>query len=447
MKLTTLQEAIQYIIKHIPRQSVYSYPGQKGVDRVRYTLSLLGNPQEQLKIIHIAGTSGKGSTSYLISLLLHANGFSTGLYNKPHIKDIRERFQINHSLLSQEKFILYLNELVPVFEEVERSEYGRLTYFEMNSILAFYIFHKEGVDYAVIETGLGGLYDGTNVVKNKDKFFVLTSIGFDHTQILGTTYKEIATQKAGIIQSGNHGISIEQHPDAETVIESTLKEKNAFISWIRPDKNIFDVKITKDETIFNFMFNDFSLKKLSLGLLGFYQAENAGLALAAIYILSKRDKFILDELHIRQALKNAYLPGRLEIKEKKGKILVIDGAHNPQKMEAFLNSLQILFPGKKFHFLLSFKKGKDIDVMLRQILPFAKRITVSIFYTSSQEMVIESENLESIKSILEKIEFRNFNLEEDYKKAFSDALENTDDILVVTGSLYFIGELYPLIEN
>ncbi len=445
-KITTFKEAVHYIISHIPRNTVYTYPGQQGVDRVKYALSLVGSPQEKLKVIHIAGTSGKGSTSYLTSLLLQSGGFSTGLYIKPHIKDIRERFQINLSLIAENKFIQYLNELVPVFEQVAQSKYGILTYFEINSILAFYIFEKEKVEYAVIETGLGGLYDGTNVVDNKEKFFILTSIGFDHTQILGNTYREIAEQKAGIIQPGNQGISIQQHADAEKVISSYVKRQQAHISWIKHDENISDVLVSINKTQFTYRFEDMVLKDLSLGLIGSYQAENAALALTTIYLLAKRENFAIKEEQIRKALSKANLPGRLEIKRIDKKTLIIDGAHNPQKMDAFLGNLSNLFPNRKFHFLISFKKGKDIDVMLKQIIALAKHITVSIFYTDAQEMIVESEELSSIKEIFESKGFTDYSLETDYTKAFKDSLASTNDILIITGSLYFIGEIYPLID-
>ncbi len=193
-------QILSYLYGFIPDRYSLKFSGQAGIERTKYLLQLLDNPQEKIKVIHIAGTSGKGSTAYLISKLLQHHGFKVGLQVSPHLIDIRERFQINNQLIPEELFVRTFQEIKPTIEKAKNSHWGKLTFFEILVSFAFYFFWKNKVDYAVMETGLGGLYDGTNVVENKNKLVVLTKIGLDHQWILGSTYEKIASQKAGIIK-------------------------------------------------------------------------------------------------------------------------------------------------------------------------------------------------------------------------------------------------------
>lgn len=446
MQVTTFKEAEKYLYDHIPYTKKYKYPADLGIKRTKRLVELLGNPQEKIKVIHVAGTSGKGSTSYLVSVLLQACGFSTGLYIKPHILDIRERFQINNAFLSEEKFIFYVNQVIPCVEEIEKTDLGMPTYFEINVALAYYIFYKEKIDYAVIETGLGGLYDGTNVVENKNKFFVISKIGFDHTEILGNSYEEIAFQKAGIIKSFNQGISIGQQADAENVIAQKVQEQHASMQWVRKNKHITNVRLKNKKTLFDFNFGNLQLKNISLGLLGNYQAENAGLALAAVFLIAKRDNFELKIEALRTACNTAHLPARFEVLEKREKRIIIDGAHNPQKIEAMLETLKELYPKRKFNFLVAFKKEKDIHEILRLILKEASHITVTSYFTKNQEVIAISEDVQKIEEIFKEFEFTDYTLITDSKKALEYGLENSKDLLIITGSMYFISELYPILK-
>lgn len=446
MQVTTFKEAEKYLYDHIPYTKKYKYPADLGIKRTKRLVELLGNPQEKIKVIHVAGTSGKGSTSYLVSVLLQACGFSTGLYIKPHILDIRERFQINNAFLSEEKFIFYVNQVIPFVEEIEKTDLGMPTYFEINVALAYYIFYKEKIDYAVIETGLGGLYDGTNVVENKNKFFVISKIGFDHTEILGNTYKEIAFQKAGIIKPFNQGISIGQQTDAENVIAQKVEEKNALMQWLRLHKNISNIHFENDKTVFDFRFGNIKLDNLHLGLLGTYQAENVSLALATAILISKRDNFKLDFENMRKVLNTAHLPARFELREKCGKTLIIDGAHNPQKIEAMLETLDRLYPNKKFDFLVAFKKEKDIHEIIRQLLEKANHITVTSYFTKNQEVIAISEDLDKIEKNFKEFGFTDYTIIPDSKNALEYGLDKSKKMLIITGSMYFISELYSTLK-
>src|SRR3989339_1709335 len=230
--IKTFKQAEAFLALHIPKTSTQTFPGELGLNRAKYFLHLLGNPQEKLKIIHVAGTSGKGSTCYLISSLLISQGFKVGLHQSPHLTDVTERFQINNQIISKKEFVFYLNKIIPVINMVGKTFHGQLTYFEILVGLAYLIFYEKKVDYAVIETGLGGKYDGTNIVSRSDKLSVLTKIGLDHINILGKTIEEIAYQKAMIINEKSQAISINQDPKAEKVIREVAKEKKAKLFFV-----------------------------------------------------------------------------------------------------------------------------------------------------------------------------------------------------------------------
>lgn len=433
IKIKNFHQAEKYLSLHIPRNSQQTFPGELGLKRAKYFLHLLGSPQEKLKIIHVAGTSGKGSTCYLISSLLTSQGFKVGFHQSPHLTDVTERFQINNKIISKEEFIFYLNKIIPIINLVGKTFHGPLTYFEILVGLAYLIFYEKKVDYAVVETGLGGWYDATNVVERSDKLAVLTKIGLDHTTILGKSLAEIALQKAMIINEKSQVISIDQEQSVKRIIEKVIKDKQAKIILVRSFSTV--------------------LGGTKLGLIGDYQKENAGLALAVVSFLSKRDNFTLNEEKIKKVFETANFPGRFEILNIANKTVVFDGAHNPQKMEAFISSLIKKFPNKKFNFLSSFKKGKDYRDMFKIIIPWADSIILTSFFTENQDMINASEDPVAIGNRLNQIDVgvgrdRPFKIKiiPDLRNAWKTILKEESPI-VVTGSLYLIGEVYKLIKK
>lgn len=236
VKVKTLSDIENFLKDRILLRSAEFSSGH-GLKRTQYFLKLIGNPQNKIKVIHIAGTSGKGSTATLISQMLASQDFKVGLHLSPHVIDIRERFQINNKLPDEKKVVKYFNQILPAIEQMEVSSYGTPTYFEIIVALSFYMFLNEGLNYAVMETGFGGLYDATNCVSNKNKVVILTKIGLDHMRILGKNISEIAFQKASIIHSHNYVISIQQYPSAQKVIKRIANKNNAYIQWVIPHKN------------------------------------------------------------------------------------------------------------------------------------------------------------------------------------------------------------------
>ena len=433
MKIHNFKQAEAYLALHIPKSADQTFPGELGLNRAKYFLKLLGQPQEKLKIIHVAGTSGKGSTCYLISSLLTSQGFKVGFHQSPHLTDVTERFQINNQIISKEEFIFYLNKIIPIINLVGKTIHGSLTYFEILVGLAFLIFYEKKVDYAVIETGLGGWYDATNVVERPDKLAVLTRIGLDHTAILGKTIEKIVLQKAMIINKNSQAISIEQDLRAKKIIKEIVKDKQGEI--------IFANKIYHLSNDRTKMANNFRLN-----LIGDYQKENAGLALAVVTFLGQRDGFLINQKKIKKVFETARFPGRFDIKKITNKTVIFDGAHNPQKMEAFIGSLIKKYPGKKFNFLLAFKKGKEYRMMLKIVVLHANSIVLTSFFTNNQDMINASEESAIVGKQLKKIGFNNFMINLSLKKAWKTVLSKKEPI-VVTGSLYLVGEIYKLIKN
>lgn len=445
MTITTFDQAQQFLFDHIPHGVKQEFPGGKGRERMKRLMEILDNPQDKISVIHIAGTSGKGSTATIISALLVATRKKVGLHVSPHILDIRERIQINNQMIAKEAFIEYLNQITPAIDTLTKTSFGSPTYFEILVALAFYTFAKEQVDFAVMETGLGGLYDGTNVIQNSNKLCVITKIGFDHMQILGNTLAEIATQKAGIIHPHNMVLSTWQDPAAGKVIRNTAQQKQAEYFELAPD-NVTNITVSEKGTSFDFSFLDRTYTQLPLSLVGAFQAENAAEALAALILLERKGTISLQETALRDALAHLSIPARMDVQHIREHALIIDGAHNPQKMTRFLESLQFILRGQKATFLVAFKKGKDYEEMLPMIIPFAKKIIATEFFTKSFDMIHFSEDSTAIKQICEQNGFTNVTAIKENDKAFQEALKQ-EGIIVATGSLYFSSELYALLRD
>ncbi len=444
-KINNFKQAEDFLHNSVPRGITRKFPGLMGIKRTKYFLKLLDNPQEKIKTIHIAGTSGKGSTAYLLSLMLTGLGFKTGLSISPHLTDIRERIQLNNKPISKKKFIYYLNLLLPFIKEMKKKSFGPPTYFEIMISLAFFVFYKEKVNWAIIETGMGGLYDATNTINNKNKTVILTKIGIDHTNVLGKKLKEIANQKAGIIKPNNQIICLWQHKNIRKVIKSRAKKNQLY--FIKKGINFNNLKINRQQTVFDFNFLNYNLNEVKLGLIGSHQAENCSLALATIILLSNRYKFKINDYKIKKYLKKAFFSGRLEIINLNNQIIVLDGAHNPQKITNLTNNLKLLFPNQKFIFLLAFKRGKDYQKMLDKIAPLAKDIVLTKF-NLNQDYLNLAESPEKIKKFL--LASYNFKATSDNnpKKALLKAKSlGYNCPIVITGSLYLLGTYLKKVKN
>lgn len=445
--IKSIAEAEIYLQHFVSQNKKLKFPGDLGLQRTKYFLSLLKNPQNKVKVIHIAGTSGKGSTAMYASFVLESLDFKVGLHISPYFIDFRERFQINNKLISEKKFCKYLNEIIPAIEKVKKSKFGEPSYFEILTVLAFYIFQKEKADYAIMETGLGGLFDATNVVDNKNKLCLLSKIGHDHTRILGKTLDKIAFQKAGIIQKENKVLSVWQPAQVRRIFERQVLKKKGALTFIKENLNFKNIVLKNKQLSFNFNFEKCSLKDICLETRAAYQAENCALALAAVNFLSQRDKFLFNDVKIKKTLKTKKIIGRMENMNLKKKALILDGAHNPQKMQAFIKSLRKAHPLAELSFLVAFKKGKDYKKILSYITPEARDIILTDFKITNQDWLHISENPEKIAKSLKKLNFLKYEIIHDAELAFKKLMKKTSGILVITGSIYLLGRLYPLLKE
>jgi len=435
MKILNYKQAIQYLNKSIPKGKL-RYPGKTGLDRQIFLLKCLDNPQNRYPVIHIAGTSGKGSTASYLSYLLENHGFKVGLTVSPHIFDIKERIQINNKFISEKDFVILLNKIIPAVEKTKEEGLGKATYFEIMVCLFYLAFYYYKVDYAVIETGMGGLMDGTNVIDSEEKIAVITRLGLDHTGILGNNISEIASQKAGIIKKKNTVVSLWQIKKARMILEKVAKKNETNILYIKNKDNYKNICLKDGSLVYDFSFKELILKKLLLKTIALYQVENSALALSALKLISEKFNFEIDEKIIRETLIKFKLIGRMNCFDK----VIFDGAHNPQKMNSFIKSLKLSFPNKKFIFVVAFKQKKESKKMLSLIIPMASKIILTSFVVKDQDMMAVSQTNNRMIETLKSLNFNEYQIIENPEEAVKKAM-NESKFVAITGSLYLFSKI------
>lgn len=384
----------------LPKTSRAIFKDAKGFERSKQILAALGNPQNSHKTVHVAGTSGKGSVCYLIDAMLRAHGKKTGLMLSPHVYDIRERIQINGQLVSEKKFYQFANLLL------EELQPFYLSYFEALTSLGFFITAKEPLDYMVVETGFGGLWDTTNTVSRDDKLSVISQIGFDHTAILGNTIEAIAAQKAGIIREHGSVIVGDQSAQALQVVKDCAAKQRA------------DLTVAK-------RYDD-------------YQQTNDSLAKAAVMSLAARDGWEFDEQLAQEALSRIFIPGRFEKRVKNDHLTILDGAHNPQKLGALVHRLQ--FENiRPVTVLFAVGQRKDWRRCLEQLQPVARRIIATEFFTTQSDVPHHAVPAHEIANACEQLGIEAI-VKPDPQSALNQALLFPEPI-VATGSFYLLGDI------
>lgn len=314
------------------------------------------HPHKTYKSIHVAGTNGKGSVSHILASILQEAGYKCGLYTSPHLKDFRERIKINGKPIPKDEVVKFVAGHSPIFEKLKSS------FFEMTVALALYYFQKEGVDYAVIETGMGGRLDSTNIIS--PELSVITSIGYDHTEFLGDTIEKIAREKAGIIKPNTPVIIGDRNDELRNVFNAAAKNKNAPISFASDNVQLTPGKINSGTTQ-SFTTNINGLEIIQTDLLGNYQHKNIATALQTTIILE--DKGIhLSKVFIQRGINNVVvntgLWGRWQIIQKKP-FTVCDIAHNEEGFKAIIDQIQSA-SFKQLHMVIGFVKDKDTEKLL-----------------------------------------------------------------------------------
>ncbi|MEX0617080.1 MAG: folylpolyglutamate synthase/dihydrofolate synthase family protein [Candidatus Woykebacteria bacterium] len=445
---SNFEQANEYLETLIPKE--YKPTEALKLERITYLLKLLGKPHQKFKSIHVGGTSGKGSVCYYLSQILTAQGYKTGLHISPHLQTIRERMQINGELISEKEFVNLVNKIKPLVEETEKNlSFDKPSYFEATVAIAFDYFAKANVDIAVVEVGLGGKLDATNVIH--PLISIITNVGLDHTEILGHTVEKIARDKSGIIKKNVPVISGAQQLAVKKVIAKKSLENSSKIFFINEKFGYKIREISFSGTKFDFRWFD-RVTSHQLSTPASYQVENASLALGAVNLLAEHG-FKIKEEKLYKSLANAKVPGRFEIAQKKLQI-ILDGAHNPVKAKALINSLTSLIPNQKFVFIVAFKKDKDIEKMLKILKPHAKAFVITEFTMTTDMGQHFAARAEEVVKIFKSLKFSGKVLiEKNSKNTLKKAKQIADlgDAIIATGSLYLVGELrnlfYPTRDN
>lgn len=404
MVIKSIAEVEAALLPYVPLVAMVK--AGTALDRVWPLMELAGNPQDKLRVIHIAGTSGKTSTAYYMSALLTATGQKVGLTVSPHVDSITERVQINDQPLPEAEFCQALGE----FLGIVRQSGQQPSYFELLYAFALWVFASHGVDYAVVETGMGGLLDATNVARRPDKVCVITDIGLDHTHVLGQTLTEITVQKAGIIYPGNQVFMYRQADEVMTIVQRRVAEQGAKLHVVEAAASD-------------------------------YQQRNWRLAYAAYQYLEARDDLQNLTSKVLQETQAIKVPARMEIKELNNRTLIMDGAHNVQKMAAFVASFRRRFPDTKAAIAISLKRDKERDyqALVSVLAPIASRVIATTFSTT-QDLPVQSLDPQLIAQAFTDAGVPAESVP-DQVEAIEKLLAGQENVCIVTGSFYLLGQL------
>ncbi len=415
-RLQTLQDAELALRPYVPLVAQLT-GGDTTLERIEPLMKLLGNPEQKLKIVHVAGTSGKTSTSYYVAGLLRAAGQTVGLTVSPHVDKISERVQINGQPLSDTDFCTELEQFLHIIEQAKQAP----SYFELLYAFSMWVFERRRVDYAVIETGMGGLYDATNVARRADKVCVITDIGYDHMHILGNTLPEIAGQKIGIVHPGNVAITYRQSPEIMAVFTEWIEHHEAQLIVLEERALADDYGRTLDN-------------------LALYQQHNWLLARDVFLYVQARDGLPEIRYADEQQTQQIQVPARMEIIKRSGKTIVMDGAHNEQKMAAFIRSFRDRFPDERPAVLVALKTGKEYEKVSPLLAGLASQIVVTTFDTS-QDLPAQSMNPEVFAESLQHSGATKVQIVPDQRLAYDTLMSLPEPVCIITGSFYLLSQL------
>jgi dihydrofolate synthase/folylpolyglutamate synthase len=416
--LITYVDTIEYLY------SLQNFGIKLGLKNIKALLERLSSPHESYKTVHIAGTNGKGSTAAAIESVLIEGGYNVGLYTSPHLIDFKERIRVNKEQIDEES-VVRITRLVREKKEELKID-CEITFFEYVTAIAFYYFMQKNVDIAIIEVGMGGRLDATNVIT--PMVSIVTSISKEHQIYLGETIKEIAGEKAGIIKEGIPVISGVRDKQARGVIKETAKAKNAKLYELQKDFNFTDL----GAQTFDYKGIDKTYKGVKKSLLGAHQFDNFSVALAALEVIEKSG-FTVDEKNLRKGLSNVKWDGRFEVFSSKP-LLILDGAHNDESMESAVNTLRKNFPGKKVILVIGIMKDKDISDIIKHISDISHTVIITkpeinraAKTRELAEFFDEKKEVVQIPSVKDAIDHA--------KKLYDDG-----SLIFVTGSLFTVGD-------
>ena len=428
----TYKESLQFL------DDLQMHKIKLGLEAMRSFLTKIGQPERELNIIHVAGTNGKGSVSASLAAVLQQAGYRVGLYTSPHLSSIRERFRINDHFISEDEFAAYAGRIIDALGE------DHITYFEFTTALGLLWFSESDLDIVILETGLGGRLDATNVAT--PMVSVITSISMDHEQYLGDSIEAVAGEKAGIIKPGIPVVAAGNTTAVTAVLKEASSGKEAPLYLLGEDF------IYKGDSNDNWSWQPVNVKlgrpleNLSCSMRGSYQRENASLVLAAVRLLAERG-FSVSDHDIRQGLSRVSWPGRLEyfeIKRERGNKTtryLLDGAHNPEGVDNLAATLNHEFDYNNLILVWGAMADKDITAALTTMLPLADRLILT------QPDGERSASPEQLASYLPADNSLGVDLEHKVESAveLAESLAAEDDLIVIAGSLYLVGAVRTLL--
>ncbi len=423
------KETLEYL------ESIQTYGIVPGLESIRELCRRLGNPQEELKFVHIAGTNGKGSTLAYVSTILKCAGFRVGRYLSPSIFDSRELIQVNGKPITKAALREGVELVKGVCEEMVVQGLPHPTLFEVQTGLGFWYFQKMGCDIVVLETGMGGLLDATNLI-TATEVAVLASISMDHMHMLGDTLAKIAAQKAGIVKENCTVVSMQQAPEAMEVISRIAGEKGCELR-VADGKEATQVKYGVEKQRFSYH----GMKNLEIALAGQFQIDNAVLALEVIAALGDRG-FTVSEKALRKGLLETAWPGRFSVVGKKP-FFIVDGAHNEDAAQKLANSIEFYFTNRRIIYIMGILKDKEYEKIIQLTHKYADFIITITppenprgmhAYELAQEVARFHPKVTAVDSLEEAVEM-------------SYLLAGKDDVIIAFGSLSYLGRLMRIVEK
>lgn len=426
------QEALAFI------HGTYKFGSKLGLENVSYLLELLGRPQDKLKVIHIAGTNGKGSTAAYMHSILKEAGYRVGLYTSPYLQFFTERIQINGINIPEARLAELTAVVKDKIEVMVREGRNHPTEFEVVTALALLYYAEENIDYLVLEVGLGGRLDATNVIENP-MISVITPIGYDHMQYLGDTLEKIAFEKAGIIKANGYTVTYPQTEGVTDVFKEVCSGKNN-----RLFVTSFDGLAIKysgiDFQLFSTYIQGKQYKDIRIQLVGTHQIYNCCNALNAIEVLRKERGLIIDDEAVYKGLLLTRWPGRMEVLRKKP-LAIIDGAHNIHGAEALKNNIKILLKGYSITLVIGMLEDKDIEGFLEHVIPFVDKVIAT---KPNNPRGLSAEALKERIIPFNKPVLHLENINSAIDRAFE--ITSEDGAILFAGSLYMIGEVRTIIQ-
>lgn len=402
-----------------------------GLERIRELCARLGDPQKKLRFIHVAGTNGKGSTCAMLSAILTAAGYRTGMFTSPHLQRYNERFQINGAQISDEA-------LCEAAEAVKRASEGMTdaaTEFERCTAIGLEYFAREKCEIVVFEVGLGGRLDSTNVI-DAPEAAVITNLGLEHTEVLGDTIEQIAFEKAGIIKPGCSVVLYAQSPEAEAVVRDKAEKEGCYILVSDPSEERL-----LSEDVFGQRIDYRERRDIELRLIGTYQYNNCALVLDTVDVLRKRG-WNIPEQAVRDGLRDVRWPGRFEVL-RRDPLIILDGAHNPNGVQELARCIERFLPGKRIRVVMGVMADKDHAAMIDIISPYAERFVAMApkYYRSMGSAALAAEIAERTGLPVSDAG--------DVRTGVKTAWEMADSEhpVVIFGSLYQIGEIMDALAD